>query len=149
MPREPHAAGVAIERNLVASAGPSVQAYAGQAGWAQQATDVYEVMATDFRRDVSATIFLDPTYTFPCLLHWSFVSTGSTTFETLMRELDSGLSGGLPQYYGQKQRANQPLWRGYELAAGGALMNIQDHLDKLLDKINEPSEEGGESEEQA
>jgi hypothetical protein len=74
-----------------------VQAYSGHAGWAQQTTDVYEVMATDFRRDVSATIFLDPTYTFPCLLHWSFVSTGSTTFETLMRELDSGLSGGLPQ----------------------------------------------------
>jgi hypothetical protein len=93
----PHAAGAAIERNLVASAGPTVQSYAGHAGWAQQTSDVYEVMASDFRREIGATIFLDPTYTFPCLLHWSFVSTGSTTFETLMHELDSGLSGGLPQ----------------------------------------------------
>lgn len=92
----PHGAGVAVERTLVASAGPGVQAYAGHAGWAQSKNaDIYEVMATDFRHEIIAV--LDPQYTFPCLLHWSFVSTGSTTFETLMRELDSGLSGGLPQ----------------------------------------------------
>ncbi|HEY5861039.1 MAG TPA: hypothetical protein VIX62_12200, partial [Actinomycetota bacterium] len=92
----PHATGMAIERNLVESAGPTMQAYTAQAGWAHKAKpDIYEVMATDFRHEIVGV--LDPQYTFPCLLHWSFVSTGSTTFETLMRELDSGLAGSLPQ----------------------------------------------------
>ena len=93
----PRAAGVAIERNLVESAGPAMQAYtAAKGGWTQESKrDIYETMADGFRTEIATAI--DPKYTFPCLLHWSFVSTGSTTFETLMRELDSGLSGSLPQ----------------------------------------------------
>ncbi len=97
----PHAAGplaanMAVERNLVESAGPAMQAYTAKTGWSQESKhDVYETMAEGFRKEIRTV--LDPQYTFPCLLHWSFVSTGSTTFETLMRELDSGLSGSLPQ----------------------------------------------------
>ncbi len=92
----PHAAGMAIERNLVESAGPTMQAYTAKTGWTQESKhDIYETMADGFRQEIVTN--REPRYTFPCLLHWSFVSTGSTTFETLMRELDSGLAGSLPQ----------------------------------------------------
>lgn len=61
-------------------------------------SDVYLEMARPFARadriDLSA---LDPTYRFPVLLHWSFTSTGSTTFRTLMEGLDSGLLGTVPE----------------------------------------------------
>ena len=81
----PHAGAMAIERKLVESAGPTMQAYTAKTGWAQESKfDIYETMADGFRKEIVAN--LDPQYTFPCLLHWSFVSTGSTTFETLMRE---------------------------------------------------------------
>ncbi|MDF1505940.1 hypothetical protein PYV61_23510, partial [Roseisolibacter sp. H3M3-2] len=60
--------------------------------------DVYLEMARPFgkagRPDVS--IPFDPVYRFPVLLHWSFTSVGSLTFETLMRTVDSGLLGTVP-----------------------------------------------------
>jgi hypothetical protein len=36
---------------------------------------------------------LDPKVRFPCLLHWTFTSTGDVTFELLMRNADNGLLG--------------------------------------------------------
>ena len=47
----PRAAGVAIERNLVESAGPAMQAYtAAKGGWTQESKrDIYETMADGFR----------------------------------------------------------------------------------------------------
>jgi hypothetical protein len=60
--------------------------------------DVYLDMARPFSRaDRLDLSVLDPTYRFPVLLHWSFTSTGSTTFRTLMENLDSGLLGTLPE----------------------------------------------------
>lgn len=40
---------------------------------------------------------LDPKVRFPCLLHWTFTTTGDETFELLMREADSGLLGTMGQ----------------------------------------------------
>jgi hypothetical protein len=34
-----------------------------------------------------------PVHRFPCLLHWSWTTTGSQTFESLMKGVDSGLLG--------------------------------------------------------
>jgi hypothetical protein len=75
------------------------QARAGQwdlAG-AKSAESVYVEMAAPFSRitDVSLEPF-DRTYRFPVLIHWSFTSTGETTFQTLMEDLDNGLLGTLP-----------------------------------------------------
>lgn len=57
--------------------------------------DVARDMAAPFVRvrDVGPAVMIDPTYRFPVLLHWSFTSVGQTTFETLMRKVDSGLLG--------------------------------------------------------
>ncbi|GLC24867.1 hypothetical protein [Roseisolibacter agri] len=62
-------------------------------------SDVYVDMARPFSRAdrFDPSVVLDPTYRFPVLLHWSFTSTGSTTFRTLMEHLDSGLLGTLPE----------------------------------------------------
>jgi hypothetical protein len=64
---------------------------------AKSAESVYVEMAAPFGRiaDVSAGRF-DRTYRFPVLIHWSFTSTGETTFQTLMEDLDNGLLGTLP-----------------------------------------------------
>ena len=51
-------------------------------------------MAQPFRyfKPVGSLIF-DPEYRFPVMLHWSFTTTGSTTFRSLMEGLDSRLLG--------------------------------------------------------
>ncbi|MGZ8377905.1 MAG: hypothetical protein ACXW0Z_11785 [Gemmatirosa sp.] len=66
---------------------------------ARAGSDVYLERARPFARAdrLDPSIVLDPTYRFPVLLHWSFTSTGSTTFRTLMENLDSGLLGTLPE----------------------------------------------------
>jgi hypothetical protein len=81
----------------IASIGPEVSARTSTAGYAVSANpDVYTLMANDFLQ--SNFLFIEPEYTFPVLLHWSFVSTGETTFESLMRGLDSGLHGSVPEH---------------------------------------------------
>ena len=58
--------------------------------------DVSLEMARDFRVvndfDLDDRVF-DPEYRFPVMLHWSFTSTGDTTFRSLMEGLDSKLLG--------------------------------------------------------
>lgn len=102
------------------------KANAGTGGWARATStgrakvtddDVYAVMAADFsvplpsavRGDV--TELLDPVLRFPVLLHWSFTSTGQTTFRTLMEDLDSGLLGtvGEHQVAGRQANGRPPL----------------------------------------
>jgi hypothetical protein len=62
------------------------------------ATSVYAEMAADFGYSIFVeTEPTDPKFRFPVLLHWSFVSSGATTFESLMRGLDSGLIGTVPE----------------------------------------------------
>jgi hypothetical protein len=86
-----------VTHDAVASAGARSQWTRGS-DTVRAGADVYLDMARPFSRadrlDVS---MLDPTYRFPVLLHWSFTSTGSTTFRTLMEGLDSGLLGTLPE----------------------------------------------------
>ncbi|MDH5545469.1 MAG: hypothetical protein OEZ43_07750 [Gammaproteobacteria bacterium] len=50
-------------------------------------------MAKDFAYADIPNFLLDKTYRFPVLLHWSFTSSGSTTFRYLMQHLDSRLLG--------------------------------------------------------
>ncbi|RLT96975.1 hypothetical protein [Ketobacter sp.] len=57
-------------------------------------TDISLQMAADFRIvDMIDARLLDPEYRFPVLLHWSFTTTGNTTFRSLMENLDSRLLG--------------------------------------------------------
>jgi len=57
-------------------------------------TEVSLQMARDFRTVKAAdAALLDPEFRFPVLMHWSFTTTGSTTFRSLMEDLDSGLLG--------------------------------------------------------
>jgi hypothetical protein len=86
-----------VHATHVATTGAPV--YSGDATWTLEASELvasnaYAEMALDFA--VSTHLhpaMIDPTYRFPVLLHWSFVSSGSTTFKQLMTELDSGLVG--------------------------------------------------------
>ncbi|PCM45839.1 hypothetical protein [Marinobacter sp. ANT_B65] len=51
-------------------------------------------MAAPFRNvDEFQVLPYDPEYRFPVLLHWSFTTTGDTTFRSLMTNLDSRLLG--------------------------------------------------------
>lgn len=70
-------------------------------GWSTAAgvtsNEVYTAMAKDFAwLEPSISLFIDPEYRFPVLLHWSFTSTGDTTFRSLLEGLDSGLLGTSP-----------------------------------------------------
>lgn len=62
-----------------------------------QPVDVYQDMARDFGMAGSLPEFADfaslrdPVHRFPVLLHWSFTSSGDTTFRSLMEGLDSAL----------------------------------------------------------
>jgi len=57
-------------------------------------TDVALQMARDFRYvNPGGFQSLDLEYRFPVLLHWSFTTTGETTFRSLMQGLDSRLLG--------------------------------------------------------
>ncbi|MGE0879549.1 MAG: hypothetical protein AB7L13_12080 [Acidimicrobiia bacterium] len=82
------------------------QAYEPTSGWtlddSPKYPNVYQQMAKDFslvasnRLDDVVAVF-DPVYRFPVLLHWSFTSTGDTTFRYLMEHVDSGLLGTVPE----------------------------------------------------
>jgi hypothetical protein len=74
-------------------------AFSGDSTWTlddaeNAATTVYAEMAVEFASTAYINAELvDPTWRFPVLLHWSFVSSGAMTFESLMNGLDSGLIG--------------------------------------------------------
>ncbi|WP_152207343.1 hypothetical protein [Marinobacter changyiensis] len=83
-----------------AAAGAGAKPYAGSGQWSAAAlarntsAQVALQMAESFRivHDYGATPF-DKEYRFPVLLHWSFTTTGDTTFRSLMTNLDSRLLG--------------------------------------------------------
>jgi hypothetical protein len=80
-------------------AAASATATGGAAQWSSAAThgtaaDVYVDMARPFGKSfVDGMINFDPVYRFPVLLYWSFTSSGETTFQKLMQDLDAGLLG--------------------------------------------------------
>jgi hypothetical protein len=83
-----------------AAVGAGVKPYAGSGQWSTSSSatttsaKVALQMAESFRivDRVQATPY-DPEYRFPVLLHWSFTTTGDTTFRSLMTNLDSRLLG--------------------------------------------------------
>jgi hypothetical protein len=52
---------------------------------------------------------LDPVLRFPVLLHWEFTTVGSLDFETLVRDLDSGLLGTVPATAPAEEAGRLPL----------------------------------------
>lgn len=99
---------VASPTTVTAEARGANTAYSGGGSWAAAETvsaQIYADMAAGFTQagprakpaagglgdgDVLA---LDPLLRFPVLLHWSFTTSGQTTFESLMKGLDSRLLG--------------------------------------------------------
>jgi hypothetical protein len=82
------------------TAASTVGVATGAAGqWSSPTTnsvdDVYVEMARPFSGVVNVGNFVaaEPIYRFPVLLHWSFTSSGDTTFQKLMEEVDAGLLG--------------------------------------------------------
>ena len=74
--------------------------YKGASQWSMKdlakasSADISVQMAADFRIvDIIGPQLFDPEYRFPVLLHWSFTTTGDTTFRSLMENLDSRLLG--------------------------------------------------------
>lgn len=92
-------AGVAQAVTASAPSAPvSAISAGGAAQWSSSSTldtgaDVYLQMAEPFARAILGGISLELTYRFPVLLHWSFTSSGGTTFRKLMADLDAGLLG--------------------------------------------------------
>lgn len=83
-----------VRDQVLAHESPSQWTHADAAG--RTAADVYAEMARPFGAVsyvVGDIVALEPTYQFPVLLHWSFTSTGDTTFRSLVEGLDSGLLG--------------------------------------------------------
>jgi hypothetical protein len=77
--------------------------YAARTAWTLEqaessATNIYAEMAADFGHAIVYEAEpIDPKFRFPVLLHWSFISSGDATFESLMVGLDSGLIGTVPE----------------------------------------------------
>jgi hypothetical protein len=96
----PHAGGMTASASMAVSPDAVAVAQVRPGHWdlvgATSSELVYAEMAAPFAVAGLATAFLDPTYRFPVLLHWTFTSTGDTTFRTLMEDLDNGLLGTLP-----------------------------------------------------
>nr|WP_294692539.1 hypothetical protein [uncultured Friedmanniella sp.] len=78
----------------ITALGPGTSAYTSHKGHTAAGQRHHSELVSNFDRVV---VTAEPQYTFPVLLHWSFVSTGNVTFETLMTGLDSGLLGTVPQ----------------------------------------------------
>lgn len=57
---------------------------------------VRDAMKTNFRYPIEG-FTLERVYRFPVLTHWSFTTTGAGGFETLVRNLDVGLLGTMPE----------------------------------------------------
>ena len=90
----------------ITSIGSGTSAYAGSTGYTSAPFDVYAHMATDFAH--ASILLAEPEFTFPVLIHWSFTSSGNVDFEALMKGLDSGLLGTVPDVE-QDQTGRAPL----------------------------------------
>jgi len=101
VPLAPAAKGSQSVRYKSAAAGSSgARPYAGNRQWSEPSTEMKTSagialqMAAPFQilHDFEPIPY-DPEYRFPVLLHWSFTTTGDTTFRSLMEKLDSRLLG--------------------------------------------------------
>lgn len=100
-PRAPNVAGSnSYQIKSGAATGIGANPYGADSEWSLSdavnvtSADISLQMAQPFRhvREYEAELF-DPEYRFPVLLHWSFTTTGDTTFRSLMENLDSRLLG--------------------------------------------------------
>lgn len=100
----PRASGAAGSESLQVKSGATQGAgaapYQSATQWSTKdvttatSADISVQMAEPFRIVQSAAgKLLDPEFRFPVLLHWSFTTTGDTTFRSLMENLDSRLLG--------------------------------------------------------
>ncbi|MGV8849291.1 MAG: hypothetical protein ACOH16_07075 [Propionibacteriaceae bacterium] len=95
---DPHAAGMDATAYRTAVTVDGGKAISATTNWATERevssryTDAIEV-AGGKAHVIGGIMALDPVYRFPCLLHWTWTTTGSQTFESLMQGLDSGLLG--------------------------------------------------------
>jgi len=87
-----------IKSGVAANAGTKPGTLNGQ--WSSKSlgqmtsTDISLQMAQSFRTvRQPGKVFIDPEYRYPVLLHWSFTTTGATTFRSLMEGVDSRLLG--------------------------------------------------------
>jgi hypothetical protein len=99
----PHLAGTVFEASTAYSLDDATQA----------TSNIYQEMAQGFALEGMVAegvvaAFADPRLRFPVLLHWSFTTTGDTTFERLMQGLDSGLMGTVPEQAPTGSDARQP-----------------------------------------
>ena len=93
----PHAAGAEVTAYRMAVVADGGKAVTATKEWGGQKI-VGKVSATGITAGaktklVKAVTAFDPVHRFPCLLHWSWTTTGSQTFESLMKGVDSGLLG--------------------------------------------------------
>jgi len=91
----PHAADATTRHSGVLSPETVAKANTGAKSWVH-AIDADVSVGTGAFVDLDPGILiaaLDPVLRFPVLLTWSFTSIGDTTFEKLMKEVDSGLLG--------------------------------------------------------
>jgi hypothetical protein len=94
----PHAAGTdvtAYRTAIAVDGGPAISAttnWASEREVSSRYRDAIEVAGGN-AHIIGGIVALDPVYRFPCLLHWTWTTTGSQTFESLMQGLDSGLLG--------------------------------------------------------
>ena len=77
-----------------ANPGNSVSQWSSKELGTMSSAEISMQMAEPFRVfQEFDSIRIDPEFRFPVLLHWSFTTTGSTTFRSLMENLDSRLLG--------------------------------------------------------
>jgi hypothetical protein len=90
----PRAADAATRHSGVLSPETVAKANTGAKSWVHAIdADVAVGKGAFVDLDPGIIIALDPVLRFPVLLTWSFTSIGDTTFEKLMKEVDSGLLG--------------------------------------------------------
>lgn len=84
-----------VSRDVAASAQTKTSAGFGSGAGIKgsRVGEVSGVLATEKVRRDAILEALDPVLRFPVLLHWRFTTTGSATFESLMKGLDSGMLG--------------------------------------------------------
>ncbi|GAA3601678.1 hypothetical protein GCM10022199_01530 [Marihabitans asiaticum] len=90
-------ADAAVTASIATPASGAV-ANSGARGWTRSTRQTIDAM---YHATVNATnvagALLQTERRFPVLLHWSFTTTGSLTFRSLMEDLDSGLLGTMPR----------------------------------------------------
>ena len=90
----PEALDTAVRHTGVVSPETVAKAHTGTKSWVTGNDSLFQPAKGAFV-DIGTGIVvrLDPVLRFPVLLTWSFTSIGDTTFEKLMKEVDSGLLG--------------------------------------------------------